>query len=99
MGKQVEALLQDCCIRQYVSWEVTITGRADDTYAEIIESRNGAWADIICSIESECVPMIADEQDPNVMWDKLADANKSKCMASIYTLRTRLTNSKMTQAM
>ncbi len=58
-----------------------------------------AWAAFICNIESEYVSMIAFEQDPKLMWDTLADANKSKCTAYIYTLRNRLMNSKMTQGM
>ncbi len=84
---------------EYVSSKVTIPGRAYNTYAEIIKSRRMARAAIISSIEYECVLIIPVEQNPKVVWNKLADAIKSKRTASIYTHRNRLINSNMTQRM
>lgn len=39
--------------------------------------------------------MIGIENDPHVIWNKLADDHKSKCAAAIHTLRIRLLNMSM----
>ena len=57
--------------------------------------KNAARAEIMCTIEAEYVAMIAYDKDPRVMWTKLADANKSKCTASLHTLQSRLLNLSM----
>ena len=56
-----------------------------------------ARAMIICGIEAEFIPMVAAEQNPRKVWKLLADANNSKCTASIHTLRNRLLNMRMEQ--
>ena len=54
---------------------------------------------IICSIEPEYVPMIVDQKDPREVWKKLPDATKSRCTASVHTLRNRLFNLRMSAGM
>lgn len=57
-----------------------------------------ARAAIIYTIESEYIPMVAIQQGPGKIWRKLANANKSKCVASVHTLRRRLMNMEMGKA-
>ncbi len=96
---QVDALLQARGLCYHVSTEVVLPERDESGYAESMKARCMARAAIICSIESEYVPMVAGVDDPKVIWDKLDDADKSKCTASSHTLRNRLMNVKMTQGM
>ena len=62
---------------------------------EVAKEKDSTRATIICTIEPEYIPMIAGDRDPKVMWTKLADANKSNCIASIHTLRNKLLNISM----
>lgn len=94
---QIEALLQARGIWEHVDGTAVIPARTADTFAQVMKSRNMARAAIICSIEAEYVPMVAADRDPQVIWDKLADMHKSKCTASIHTLRSRLLNLRMEQ--
>ena len=58
-----------------------------------------ARATTVCRIASEFVPMIYGERDLKVMWDRLANAHKSKCQTSVNTLQNRLLNTKMSPGM
>lgn len=100
---QVEALLQARDLWKHV------TSNVDDMEVSVppadgavvapnnTKAKSMARAAIICSIESEYVPMVAAERCPRKIWRMLADANKSKCTASVHTLRNRLLNLKMGQ--
>ena len=69
------------------------------TGTEDAKGKTMELAATICSIESEYIPMVAAERDPIKVWKMLADANKSKCTASVHTLQNRLLNLKMAQGM
>lgn len=93
---QVEALLQARDLWKYIDGSHEEVG---NTSADVKKHKSMARAAIICSVETEYVPMIAGTKDPKEMWDMLADSNKSKCTASVHTLRNRLLNIRMDQGM
>ena len=97
---QVEALLQARGLWKYIEGDETQTPvdptRLVDTNTEVVaKEKNSVRATIICTIEPEYISVVAGEGDPKVMWTKLADANKSKCTASLHTLRNKLLNMSM----
>ena len=97
---QMEALLQARDLWKFVGEEDTSNEEvsvnaptavgASTTETDVMKSKSMARAAITCSIEAEHVPTIAAIRDPREMWNKLADANKSMCTASVHTLRNRL---------
>lgn len=102
---QIEALLQARALWHHVcdDEEFGQTGSENETEGtetaatrqSIAKEKCTARAAIICTIEPEFIPMVAGEKDPRKVWQKLARANKSKCVASVHTLRKRLLNIKM----
>ena len=95
---QVEALLQARGLWQHIEDGVSVPSATEPTYAEFMKGRNMVRSAIICSLEPEYVPMVAAERDPKEIWNKLADMHKSKCTASVHSLRNRLLNIKMDQS-
>lgn len=92
---QVEALLRARGLWKYIdgsNMEVTSASEA-----KVEQERSSARAAIICTIEPEYISMVAGDQDPKLMWKKLSDSNKSKCVASVHTLRNKLLNITMSQ--
>ena len=106
---QVEALLQarglwsHVCDNDFTNQEmsqnesVAIEGTTTTTATTqgIEKEKSMARAAIICTIEPEYIPMVAGEQNARKIWQKLANDNKPKCVASIHTLRKRLLNMSM----
>ena len=102
---QLEALLRARGLRKYVAEQgsTTMVGTSESTAAagakpdEALTSkqRSEVRAAIICTIEAECIPMVAGDMEPCVMWKKLSDANLSKCKAPLHTLRNRLLNMRL----
>lgn len=101
---QLEALLHARGLCKHVGPEtIADTERVSGvTTAPVIEQsdtiakeKSTVRATILCTIEPEYISMVAGDTDPRVMWRKLSDANKSKCQASLYTLRNNLLNMSM----
>lgn len=94
---QLEAFLQARGFWEYVEEEVTAPEPGNESYAGDSKTKSTERAEVLCSVESEYVPMILSERDPKRMWDKSSDAHKSKCTASVHTLRNRLLDIRTSQ--
>lgn len=49
---------------------------SDSAYQDFLKQKYSVRASTICTIEHKYISIVADEQDPKVMWIKLADAYK-----------------------
>ena len=59
------------------------------------QEKNQINATLLCTIESKFVPVVLGKTEPKEIWDTLEHMHRSKCLASVHTLRSKLMTLKM----
>jgi len=92
---QVEAVLAAKGLWNYVEQQVALPNATATNYSAEKQKQEQCRALILCSIETQYIPLVVKEKEPHSMFKKLKDAYSSKCAASEFSLRSKLMMLKM----
>jgi len=92
---QIEAVLAAKGIWHYVEGEVELPATDAANYAAEKQKKDQYRALILCSIETQYIPLVVKSEEPYKMFKQLEDAYKSKCAAAEFSLRLKLLMMKM----
>jgi len=82
---------------KYVEKEVALPNATATSYSAEKQKQEQCRALILCSIETQFIPLVVKEKSPHGMFKKIEDAYSSKCAASEFSLRSKLMLMKMSE--
>ena len=88
-ASQVEWLPKVKGLKKYVSEDIKFPKKDGEKYCEVMKEKDSVGAIVHCMVETEIAALIMGETILKIIWEKLAESHKSKCAASVHTLRNR----------